>query len=151
MSRKSNVTVEGSDIQHSFIISAKSPINLMERDLLCKLDATIQCTPDELFLTIPDDRTVQAVQFLQSTADCLYCWTLSDFQMLKNTVPNIQNIAKISPACAPLMSAMRPILHCHFLMHFLIHKIVYSASKFYCGSTGVRYTNSIEQLTKLTV
>ncbi len=83
-------------------------------NLLCKLHASIQCTPDGLFLTIPDDRAVQAVKFLQSSVDCLYCWTLPDFHILNTfTLPNIQNIAKISPACASLMSAMRPFLHCH--------------------------------------
>ena len=63
----------------------------------------------ELIVTLPDEKAAQAFQFLQSTVDCLYCWTLPDFNM----VSNIQKIAKTSPACATLMSAMRPLLHCH--------------------------------------
>ena len=85
----------------------------MGGDLLCKLHASIHCTPDGLYLTIPEDKAVQAMQFLQSTVDQLYCWTLSNFQMRDTfTVSNIQKIAKISPICATLMSAMRPLLRC---------------------------------------
>merc|ERR1712035_157817 len=85
----------------------------MGRDMLCKLHATIQCTPDGLFLSIPDDRAVQAVQFLRTVNDCLYYWTLPDFNMLNTfTVADIQQVAKSSPACATLMSAMRPVLQC---------------------------------------
>ena len=99
---------------HSFLISDKSPINLMGRDLLCTLHATIQCTPDGLFLTLPDEKAALAFQFLQSTEDTLYCWELIGFNMLPSfTVSDIQKIAKISPACATLMSTMRPLLHCH--------------------------------------
>ena len=64
VSEKTNISIEGSHVQHSFIISDGSPINLMGRDLLCKLQATIHCTPDGLFLTIPDSKVYQAVQFI---------------------------------------------------------------------------------------
>ena len=114
LSHTTKLTVEGSDVQHSFLISDKSPINLMGRDLLCKLHATISCTPDGLFLTLPDNKAYQAFQFLQSIDDCLYCWMLPDFNMVSCfTVPSIQQFAKVSPPCATLMSAMRPLLHCY--------------------------------------
>lgn len=114
VSTSSLVSVEGSDMEHSFLISEKTPINLMGRDLLCKLHATIHCTPDGLHVTIPDDRAMQAFQFLQSTDNCLYCWTLPDFNMQHIfTVLSIQKMAKTSPPCATLMSAMRPVLDCH--------------------------------------
>ena len=68
---------------------------------------------DGLYLTIPEDNAVQAMQFLQSTVDQLYCWTLPNFQMRDTfTVSNFQKIAKISPTCATLMSAMRSLLRC---------------------------------------
>ncbi|XP_053170461.1 uncharacterized protein LOC128354223 [Scomber japonicus] len=62
LSHQAEISVEGTNVQHSFLISEKSPINLMGRDLL---------------------------------------------------LPNIQKIATTSPACASLMSAMRPLLTCH--------------------------------------
>ncbi|XP_044206796.1 uncharacterized protein LOC122981967 [Thunnus albacares] len=84
------------------------------RDLLCKLHATIQCTPDGLFLSLPDVKAAHAFQFLKTIADCLYCWSLTDFNMASSfTVSSIQKIAQISPACATQMSAMRPVLQCH--------------------------------------
>ncbi|XP_027139064.1 uncharacterized protein LOC113746658 [Larimichthys crocea] len=114
LSQRTKITVEGSEVMHSFLISDKSPINLMGRDLLCKLHATIQCTPDGLFLTLPDEKAALAFQFLQSTEDSLYCWELIGFNMLPSfTVSDIQKIAKSSPTCATLMSTMRPLLHCH--------------------------------------
>ncbi|XP_042261512.1 uncharacterized protein LOC121893578 [Thunnus maccoyii] len=114
LSQRAKITVEGSDVQHSFLISEKSPINLMGRDLLCKLHATIQCTPDGLFLSLPDVKAAHAFQFLKTIADCLYCWSLTDFNMASSfTVSSIQKIAQISPACATQMSAMRPVLQCH--------------------------------------
>ena len=67
LSHKTEINVEGTNMNHSFLISDKSPINLKGRDLLCKLHATIQCTPVGLSLTLPDDRVAQAFQFLQST------------------------------------------------------------------------------------
>lgn len=93
---KSKTTVEGSDVLHSFLISEKCPINLLGRDLPCKLRASIHCIPDGLYLTIPEDKAVQAMQFLKSTIDQLYCWTLLNFQRMDTfTVSNIQKIAKI--------------------------------------------------------
>lgn len=72
----STVTVAGSDVQHSFLISVKSPINLMGQDLLCNLNAIIHRTPDGLFLTIRDDKTLQIFPFFQSTNDFLCYWIL---------------------------------------------------------------------------
>lgn len=114
LSHPAELNVEGANVQHSFLISENSPINLMGRDLLCKLHATIHCSPEGLFLTLPDDRAAQAFQFLQTTVDCLYCWTLPNFDMSSMfTVPNIQKVATASPSCASLMSAMRPLQNCH--------------------------------------
>uniref|UniRef100_A0A665THK9 ribonuclease H n=1 Tax=Echeneis naucrates TaxID=173247 RepID=A0A665THK9_ECHNA len=35
---------------HSFLLSDTTPVNLLGRDLLCKLNCTIYCTPDGIFL-----------------------------------------------------------------------------------------------------
>ena len=86
----------------------------MGRDLLCKLHASIHCTPDGLFLSLPDEKAPHAFQFLKTAADCLYCWDLPNFNLLSMfTVPSIQTIAKTSPPCAALMSGMKPMLQCH--------------------------------------
>lgn len=112
-SEQTSVAISGSEIQHSFLISPGTPLSLMGRDFLCKLNASIHCTPDGLFLTIPDDKAFQAVQCLQSANDIRYCWTLGNFNMVDFfTVNNIQNIAKSFPSCASLVSAMRPVLEC---------------------------------------
>uniref|UniRef100_A0A3B4U985 ribonuclease H n=1 Tax=Seriola dumerili TaxID=41447 RepID=A0A3B4U985_SERDU len=41
LSQNANINVEAADVTHSFLISDKSPINLMGRDLLCNLHASI--------------------------------------------------------------------------------------------------------------
>ncbi len=114
LSKCTNITVDGNNVTHSFLISETSPINLMGRDLLCKLHASIHCTPDGLFLSLPDEKAPQAFQFLKTANDCLYCWDLPSFNLRSMfTVSSIQNIAKTSPPCAALMSGMRPLLQCH--------------------------------------
>ncbi|XP_034089450.1 uncharacterized protein LOC117557643 [Gymnodraco acuticeps] len=136
ISERTNISVDGSRVQHSFIISEGSPINLMGRDLLCKLQATIHCTPDGLYLTIPDSRVYQAVQFIQSSLNNLYCWTFPDFQMLSIfSTEGIQNIASISPACASMMSSMRPVLHCHCTAAFNPSSEYALSVRSYCNSS----------------
>ena len=111
LSEQTNVSVAGSDVQQSFLISEGTPLSLMGRDLLCKLHASIHCTPDGLFLTMPNNKALQAVQCLQSANDFRYCWTVTGFNLAETfTIANIQSIAKTSPACASLLSAMRPLL-----------------------------------------
>ena len=43
-------------LEQKFLISPSSPVNLMGRDMLCKLNAVIFCTPDGMFMRIPDDK-----------------------------------------------------------------------------------------------
>lgn len=56
----------GSDVQHAMLISERSPVNLSGRDLLRRQHASIYCTPAGLFLTVPDNKAFQAVQYLKS-------------------------------------------------------------------------------------
>lgn len=59
----------GSDVQHAMLISERSPVSLSGRDLLRREHASIHCTPAGLFLTIPDNKAFQAVQYLKSLID----------------------------------------------------------------------------------
>ncbi|XP_034647845.1 uncharacterized protein LOC117888497 [Trachemys scripta elegans] len=43
--------------KHAFLLSPSSPVNLLGRDLLCKLGCAIYCTPDGVFLQVPDENT----------------------------------------------------------------------------------------------
>ena len=40
---------------HQFIVCDTSPVNLLGRDLLCKLNCTIHCTPDGIVITTHDE------------------------------------------------------------------------------------------------
>lgn len=42
--------MSGFTTSHSFLLSDTTPVNLLGRDLLCKLNCTIYCTPDGIFL-----------------------------------------------------------------------------------------------------
>lgn len=108
-----NVSVVNTDFQHCFLISEASPVSLMGRDLLCKLNASIHCTPDGLYLTIPDEQVIQATQVTSLNTSMHFGWTLQNFN-LENlfSVPRIQTLAKTSPAAAALVSAVRPVLSC---------------------------------------
>ncbi|KAG6925680.1 protein NYNRIN-like, partial [Chelydra serpentina] len=52
--------------QHAFLLSPHSPVNLLGRDLLCKLGCTIYCTPDGVFLEVPDENTNLVLATLQT-------------------------------------------------------------------------------------
>lgn len=111
MSASTDVNIAKTDVQHSFLISETAPMSLMGRDLLCKLNASIHCTPDGLYLTIPDEQVTQAAQLLAPRNNVHFCWKLQNFN-LKNLfcVSHIQALAKTSPACAALASGARPVL-----------------------------------------
>ena len=40
---------------HQFIVCDTSPVNLLGRDLLCKLNCTIHCTPEGIVITTHDE------------------------------------------------------------------------------------------------
>ncbi len=49
---------------HSFLLSDTTPVNLLGRDLLCKLNCTIYCTPDGIFLETNQDNTTAVLAAL---------------------------------------------------------------------------------------
>lgn len=50
---------------HAFLLSPCSPVNLLGKDLLCKLNCTIFCTPDGVFLEVPDPAQNEVLALLQ--------------------------------------------------------------------------------------
>ena len=75
------VTIETSifpfSTKHAMLIATQSPCNLLGRDLLCKMNCTIHCTPDGIFLEVPDDKSHELHQMLQTVnTETLYCWSL---------------------------------------------------------------------------
>lgn len=40
---------------HAFLVSYSSPANLLGRDLLCKLNATIKCNEKGVLISLPSD------------------------------------------------------------------------------------------------
>lgn len=60
----------GSDVQRPYHHRGLS-CELVGRDVLCKLNASIHCTPDGLHLTVPDHKAIQALQRLRTASDTL--------------------------------------------------------------------------------
>lgn len=49
---------------HSFLLSDTTPMNLLGQDLLCKLNCTIYCTPDGIFLETNQHNTTAVLAAL---------------------------------------------------------------------------------------
>uniref|UniRef100_UPI0010A0C0C6 uncharacterized protein LOC114590397 n=1 Tax=Podarcis muralis TaxID=64176 RepID=UPI0010A0C0C6 len=54
LSKPANVSVGPLSVNHTFLLTS-SPVNLLGRDLLCKLNATIQCGQEGIYLHMPDE------------------------------------------------------------------------------------------------
>ncbi|CAM4710886.1 unnamed protein product [Lepidochelys kempii] len=52
---------------HSFLIATSCPANLSGRDLLCKLRATITCSPEGLYISVPTSVPEATVMALLAT------------------------------------------------------------------------------------
>lgn len=51
---------------HAFILSSVTPSNLLGRDLLCKLNCKIFCTPDGVFLQVPEPNKEDVQAYLDT-------------------------------------------------------------------------------------
>ncbi|CAI5797312.1 XP_028568777.1uncharacterized protein LOC114588027 [Podarcis lilfordi] len=54
LSQPAKVTLGPLLAEHTFLLTS-SPVNLLGRDLLCKLNATIKCSEDGIYLYMPED------------------------------------------------------------------------------------------------
>lgn len=50
------VSVDDFTMTHQFLLSPDAPINLLGRDLLCKLHATLYFSQNGIYLQVPEDR-----------------------------------------------------------------------------------------------
>ena len=86
--------------QHSFLLATNSPVNLLGRDLLCKLNCTVKCTPDGVYLEMLQDSHEPVLNLLQMTIEpMVYCWKLDEkmvfvsmsekFMSLMSAVPKV--------------------------------------------------------------
>ena len=93
-------------MEQKFLIFPSSPVNLMGRDMLCKLNAVIFCTPDGLFMQIPDDKLIQASQLLTHTeVTTVYLWRMLGKPSVTTYICNIENIQRClkRPHLSPLV------------------------------------------------
>ncbi|XP_075771896.1 retrovirus-related Pol polyprotein from transposon 17.6 [Pelodiscus sinensis] len=73
---------------HSFLLSPTSPVNLLGRDLLCRLRCTIFCTPDGVYLEVPAQTRQEVEDLLQGPDTELFpLIPVSDADLLSQ-VPN---------------------------------------------------------------
>ena len=52
--------------KHAMLIATQAPCNLLGRDLLCEMNCTIHCTPDGIFLEVPDNKSFELHQMIQN-------------------------------------------------------------------------------------
>lgn len=83
-------------VDHLFTICPQSPMSLLGRDLLCKLGATINCSPEGLTLEVPKKCTLAMITSnlpktlpsdLQDLPASLLGWDSTEVGFLKGTVP----------------------------------------------------------------
>ena len=51
--------------KHSLLLTSGSPVNLLGRDLLCKMNCKIHCTPKGIFLEVPHEHQFDVHLMLQ--------------------------------------------------------------------------------------
>uniref|UniRef100_K7E2C3 Gag-Pol polyprotein n=1 Tax=Monodelphis domestica TaxID=13616 RepID=K7E2C3_MONDO len=106
------VSVGPLEVQHSFLLMPDSPLNLLGRDLLCKLRATITCSPDgSLSLEVPEEslnllpvllsenqeaKEPSIFEIPKDIPESLWATSSSDVGLLKSAVP-VQIKTKSSP------------------------------------------------------
>ena len=75
--RTQNLTVEYGpfEVHHAFLLAANSPVNLLGRDLLCRLGCTVRCSPDGVYLDIPEIEEAETLETpSRSIGPVVYWW-----------------------------------------------------------------------------
>lgn len=97
-------------LDHSFTICPQYPLSLLGRDLLCKLGATIKCSPDGLTLDIPAKhihcKTIPALSNqlypdFQDLHTSLWGWGSTEVGFLKRTTSVKMQVKTGPPPCIP--------------------------------------------------
>uniref|UniRef100_A0A8C8S4F1 Peptidase A2 domain-containing protein n=1 Tax=Pelusios castaneus TaxID=367368 RepID=A0A8C8S4F1_9SAUR len=100
--------------EHAFLLSTGTPVNLLGRDLLCKLHATVECSPEGIRLLIPRSNLpylqlalISSVNHkelpdnLKSLPETLWGWTSTEVGLLKSALPVIINVKSGKPPSVP--------------------------------------------------
>ena len=75
--------------QHAFLMATDTPINLLQRDLLCKLNCTVKCTPEGVYLDILHESHITMLNLLQeNTENLVYRWAVTDCEA-SNHLPGV--------------------------------------------------------------
>ena len=87
-------------VHHVFLMATDTPINLLGRDLLSKLNCTVKCTPGGVYLEIPHESHIPMLNLLQeSTENLVYRWTVINFEAFKYLQEYLSHLEKILPGC----------------------------------------------------
>ena len=62
--------------KHAFLLTTTTPVNLLGRDLLCKLGCKIACTKKGVFVDIPRDKAQSVMMILMTPHPVVYWWRL---------------------------------------------------------------------------
>jgi len=101
------VTPDGLSFKHSFLLSELCPINLMGRDLMCKLGIILTSTPEGVKVMLQPDQVFTAVQFDSSALTYAYEWKLPSSPFSQQLVEEAKALV------SPLADFMQPAdLHC---------------------------------------
>ena len=65
LSEQLRVEIGPLSAQHAFLMVTDTPINLLGRDPLCKLNCTVKCTPEGVYLDIPHESHITMLNLLQ--------------------------------------------------------------------------------------
>ncbi|CAJ1067426.1 Hypothetical predicted protein [Xyrichtys novacula] len=104
------VDLDDIKLQHSFVVSATTPMSLLGRDLLSKLNAVITCSPDGIEVYIPADKTYQLFSHLVEVShNATSVLTNCDFIPDLFTLTNIKKLASCQAASAALIIHLRSV------------------------------------------
>ena len=102
--------VDEHQFQHSFIVSNTTPMSLLGRDILSKLNAVISCSPDGLEIHIPADRVYQLLSHNIGAAYTATS-TLTNVDLIYRlfTMDEIKKLAACQQAAAAKILNMKPV------------------------------------------
>ncbi|CAK6954952.1 uncharacterized protein LOC124484256 [Scomber scombrus] len=110
LSKPLQVDLDEIKLQHSFVVSATTPMSLLGRDLLSKLNATISCSPDGIEVLIHANKMYQLfshkIGISYKTASTL---TNVDFLSKLFTMGGLKKLASCQAAVAAKILNMKPV------------------------------------------
>lgn len=105
------VEVNKQQLQHPFLLGKSVPLSLMGRDLLCKLNAKIFCSPSGVVLNIPTEKVQQFFSDIRPEKD--KSSTNMVTANLDETFMSLQEIKRLSKCCASaaiILLTLKPVI-----------------------------------------